>query len=287
MHQLFCLGEYKSQQQVEEEFGVSILRFNALKKALPKEWVIECKEVTQTVFQPIKPHGYDVCLHAFHRGFSQKVYRFLSNDIMLVHNKYIKWMQELGQDFSEGILDFAQDFMNIYKVTNVAKFRSFQYRLLHRAIITNIQLFNWGIKSHNLCSFCLKEEETLGHLFVECPIIKELWRKIYVYIREEYCTTEISMSASNVIKNKLVEKKGHVINFICLISKQYIYAQRCLGRDVSFPALKAYIMRIKSIEKYIAQKNGKMRVHKMKWEKEVVGSTDELSLSQYVVDYFA
>ena len=48
----------------------------------------------------------------------------------MINNKYIKWVQELGSGFCEDVFKFGELHQDIYKVTNVAKYRSFQYRLL-------------------------------------------------------------------------------------------------------------------------------------------------------------
>ena len=45
-------------------------------------------------------------------------------------------------------------FKDIKKLTYISKLRSFQYRLLRRAITTNIQLKHWSIKDSDLCSNC-------------------------------------------------------------------------------------------------------------------------------------
>ena len=78
---------------------------------------------------------------------------------MIIHNKYMKWIQELGQDPFGSLHDFAQSHCKIYKVTNVTKYRSFQYRLLQRGLVTNIQLYKWDIVEDNLCTFCHQEVE--------------------------------------------------------------------------------------------------------------------------------
>ena len=46
---------------------------------------------------------------------------------MLIHNKYMKWKQELGTDLCESLCDFGKSHLDIFRTTNVAKYRSFQY----------------------------------------------------------------------------------------------------------------------------------------------------------------
>ena len=57
----------------------------------------------------------------------------------------------------------------------------------------------------------------------------------------------------------------HVINFICLIAKQYIYRQRCLQRQIGVNSFLYEIRHIENVEKYIAIKNGHLSKHNKKW----------------------
>ena len=51
----------------------------------------------------------------------------------------------------------------------------------------------------------------------------------------------------------------------CLITKHYVYRQRCQGKEILFPELKRYILSIETMEKYIAIKNQKLNLHLKKW----------------------
>ena len=56
------------------------------------------------------------------------------------------------------------------------------------------------------------------------------------------------------------------INLLCLFTKQYIYKQRCLNKQISFAELGASFRNMEKIEKYIATKNGKTNIHNKKWK---------------------
>ena len=75
------------------------------------------------------------------------------------------------------------------------------------------------------------------------------------------------MNAKSIIFNELTEKKNHAANFICLITKQYIYKNKCQNRALSIQELKALIRNIENTEKYIAEKNGKLGIHRKKWNR--------------------
>ena len=52
--------------------------------------------------------------------------------------------------------EFLQYFSDVYVITNINKYRSFQFRLLHRAVLLNDRLSKWGVVDTEMCSFCGK-----------------------------------------------------------------------------------------------------------------------------------
>ena len=124
-------------------------------------------------------------------GFSRYIYKYLGDDIILLHNKYLKWREDLGTEFVEDISQFGQEHLRIYKVTNVTKYRSFQYRMLQRAIVTNVQLYKWGIKDTSMCTFCNLYEESVIHVFCECEIAMQLWQHVKGYLQNNFVGIEI------------------------------------------------------------------------------------------------
>ena len=285
VHQLFQNKEYKTYEQVKNEFGLTILRYNSLKAAIPKSLKDYFIQNHRSVYSPIPPHNYDLCVLVFRQGWSRKVYSFLSQDVMLIHNKYIKWRVDLNEHLCDGILEFGRLHTLVYKVTNVPKLRSFQYRLLQRALVTNVHLAKWGIIPTSLCTFCKQDEENIIHLFIECPLVCQLWQKVYQYIvmRFSISRERLNCSMVNILTNQIYQPVNSVVNFICLITKQFIYSQRCLKGPIDFPVLKQRILHVECVEKYIAIKNGKLNVHNKKWG--TSSHLDNSSLNQYVTQY--
>ena len=285
VHQLFTQGHFKEFEQVKEEFGLTQLRYNSLKTAIPEQWKAELCELTKTCYLPSPPHTYDRCIGDQRGSLSQKVYKALQDDVMLLHSKYLKWRQDLGPEFNCGLVEFGSHHLRLYTITNVPKFRSFQYRLLQRAIITNVQLHAWGITDSPNCYYCNQQEETLMHLLYRCPTVKLFWEKILEQIVSTYVQSqfEINFTETNVIFNNIVSKRNHIGNFICLLGKQYIYRQRCLKNSLDHVAFKNYINQIQCIEKFIAISNNKVNQHSKKWQKGQ--SNMDLSIQQYCENY--
>ena len=62
VHQLFKDRKFKSKEQVMNQYGLTTLRYNSLKTALPLEWKKYFMEQDKECFFPIPPHKYDRCI---------------------------------------------------------------------------------------------------------------------------------------------------------------------------------------------------------------------------------
>ena len=151
---------------------------------------------------------------------------------------------------------------------NVPKYRSFQYRLLNSAIVTNVQLKRWKIKQLENCTFGCQEKETYLHLFIFCTYVRKLWLELESFMDQEFGPKPINFSVETVMSNKLIEDPKNIKNFICLLCKQYIYRQRCFDKKLFFSELKQLIFQIRNIEKYIPIENNCYRKHVRKWSAE-------------------
>ena len=95
----------------------------------------------------------------------------------------------MGNDLV-GIVPFEQGelseaFSLIMKTTLSTKHREFQYRLIHRILVTNVKLKMWKLRDSDLCSFCNEHTETTTHLMWDCTHIQELWLKLFNWIKNE------------------------------------------------------------------------------------------------------
>ena len=120
--------------------------------------------------------------------------------------------------------------------------------------MTNVQLFKWGMRQDNMCSFCSLEVETMSHLFYHCTIVKELWSKIIDFAQEKYMSPIWDLSVKNVILDSVVQPRSHLMNFLCLMTKQFIYKQRCLKQELHFPIWLAHLRVIEKLRKVYCHK---------------------------------
>ena len=198
--------------------------------------------------------------------------RFIYRKVNEQHSsryKYAKWTNEL-QDAG---VEPKTLFQNVQKTCKSVKYNSFQYRLLHRTVITNVHLQKWGILDTDKCSFCGMERELYQHLFYGCNKVKAIWESVERLCRQldpRHCKNN-RFDYSNVILNTVNPSRSSVSNTIVLVAKQYIYAQRCLKNPLDKFELKGRILKCRNIEKYQAVKNDDIQKYLKKW------SPDELS----------
>ena len=58
----------------------------------------------------------------------------------------------------------------------------FQYKLIHRILGTNSQLYKMSIEKSDKCRLCQSDPETFMHLFVKCRHVVELWKDLENWI---------------------------------------------------------------------------------------------------------
>ena len=282
VYQLFIDQNFISYDQAQR-FGLSKMRYNSLKASIPKDWKDFFSTTSASQYMPVPPHNYDLSGLKSGRSWSSYVYQHISSDVLLLHNKYIKWLAEVGMDFCEGLFDFASKHVNIYKITNIPKLRSFQYRLLQRGLVTNILLSKWNMRNSDNCSFCDLEQETVIHLFFSCVRVRELWIEIVEYVENRF-NEKVNFNLTNTILDQWNPARGSIANLVCLASKQYIYAQKCLGQQLNFVDWKVKINAYENLEKYVAVKNGHLFKHNKKW-KVLSSSQNRTELDEYIGEY--
>ena len=183
------------------------------------------------------------------------LYRYLTEEHYLMYDYYVKWVKNFPEARFEEYLKFIE---NVTKITICVKLRSFQYRVLTHALITNVQLEYYRIRQNNRCSFCDIEKETVWHLFFDCGKIQDV-RK---YIEGLICTR---LTYRKVIFNDVRDNAKRVENMIVLLYKYYIYRARCMNVVISVPSCCEYVKSYETIEKEIAKTKGKQKQHEIKW----------------------
>ena len=265
-HILLHDGNFITYEQFKEKFDVQhdcILFYNSIISAIPQNWKVSIRDnyndhrnqPTQSNFQKVvnslKPSKliYSSLIEKQSTGIPDRI--------------IVKWNNDLSRAIEKEF--FSKAFIVAIQSTLSPKLRVFQYRLLHRNLVTNKDLFIWGIKDDNLCTFCNEEEETILHILWECYFSQAVWRQFFDLLHNN-TDVNIVFSAEEILLGVQNMDNNEFYNTLFTITKQFLYACKCKETLPSFNQLILKIDEWVRIEKYIAIKKGKLDKHNRKWE---------------------
>ena len=163
------------------------------------------------------------------------------------------------------------DWESIYLLPRICtlstKLRNFQFKFLHRRIATNSFLFKIKLSESNLCCFCQTAQETLLHLFWECPITEAFWNSVqqfFVFVDLIPASQVLTLCQCLGLKG---EKSALLFNHCLLLGRFYIYS--CKYKNVR-PSSIEYVNQVRcnlKLEKHVSIITGTQNAFQQKWHK--------------------
>ena len=74
-------------------------------------------------------------------------------------------------------------FKSLRTVCKETKLREFQYKFIHRTVLTKGELFKYGIKPDDECCFC-GEKDHIDHTFNHCSFTKSFVQKVTLWFNK-------------------------------------------------------------------------------------------------------
>ena len=250
---------------IMQKFGLperSRMYVNMVIHAVPTEWKEIVKNNQINLDAPNNPTALEIATSKI------KISKFIYSKIMqksnveLIQKLIEKWTQDIPNINLEEV-EFENFFQIIPKSIMSPKHRDFQFRLIHRVLVTNKSLKLWKIKESDRCTFCGLECETIKHILWDCMYVNRLWETLFNWITDKTNTT-ITFTVKDILLGITFEEMI-AFNCIFIITKQYIYATKCLEQKPDFNQLLSKIQYQKNVEKYIATKNNKLQSYENKW----------------------
>ena len=267
----------KSWEELNNQ-SLNWLDYQVLLKAIPPMW----KTILEEGQSSTEKVCYTCDVLSQCKNVSRKVYDdLIKNNEMLL--KY--WQRWLGGDLCDlNFHAFKGSFANIQKITKVTKYCDFKYRLLLGQLVFNADLVTWQKIDQDTCTFCGISKETCVHLFLECPVTKEIFNKMSEFWRSRNC--QFIVNLENIVLNTFHDNPAHVSNFTGLIAKQFIYKCRC--QKMLPLKWQEEIESIHDIELFSSRHNGKLSKHCKYWapfKPELLRLANETLIEQeYVVN---
>ena len=120
------------------------------------------------------------------------------------------------------------------------------------------------IVQSDLCTFCNSREETILHLFWDCPSVEKFWLDVIHFLKSNHFVhNDLEMNAQLIIFGG--KNIPDIVNLIMLIAKRYIYSSKINHSVPHITAFKSTISRYYKVEESIAFKADKLDLFIQKW----------------------
>ena len=264
------------------EMHCTQMEYNSMLDAIPRQWRQSLG--TSTRFQEMdltesNPIGMLEELEGLEKWAKIAYEKLNENQAVILERQ--AWLNKiLGENIPTQLVHKA--FLHVNKMCTVVKYRSFQYKLLHNAVICNDRLKHMGIVDSNRCTFCNAAKETISHLLVECSYVEKVWHKISKYLYETYQIV-VNITKRNVFLSTIMMAEGHqFLNLLIMIMKQKIYAARCLKKKPQTRQIINELEFIRSEQYQKAMTTGNVRMYNRMWPDTIIIDQNMVQLSQQI-----
>ena len=149
------------------------------------------------------------------------LYKVALNTQQNHHSAKAKWENKLNLTINNDM--WKQIFHICHRSLEDNVYKWFQMRIIYRILGTRSYLAKMQKTDNATCARCKSETETILHMFVTCPIVKELWTAIEKFIKNKIGLT-ISFSTFNIIFGHTLTDQNQIpINTILLVTKKCIF----------------------------------------------------------------
>ena len=173
------------------------------------------------------------------------------------------WQHELSTDIDTEW--WLTSYLDCFKWTVSTKLRSYFYQLRSKDLMTNKKLFDMKKRTDPTCGWCQTHIQDITHMLWDCPKIRPIWLRMSHWISFQF-DCDLMIERELVFLHDIeAGNKTNIFNLLILITSRYIYTSKLLNSTPNFQGAKNKILATEKMERNIATKNGKLRVHWKKW----------------------
>ena len=230
-----CNGKFvqltKAKKVISEDLNE--LSYNSLKAAIPRSWKETIKRDINESDRSISPgHTPHICLLnkllPITKLKNKEIYNKLIEKKITDPTSINTWIHLFP--FLEK-LEWKHIYRTNTKITKEPYFQSFNYKILNRITNCNHNLYKWGLSNSNVCAYC-PMVDTIEHHFFECPTVKEMWKKLANWLKNNHDTIhnyKLCEVLLGIPKSYFKDiDTFFIVNYTSLILKWYINQQRVL-----------------------------------------------------------
>ena len=131
-------GDILKIEDICTRYKITVMQANSILAAMPKEWKPLLKSACEKQKESQRKYNYDEFIQKEHEV--SKYYKKQNATNSIFKEAFKKW-QKSDESLDCTFDEYCESFSDLYVITNNTKLRSFQYRILHKAIVLNSHLF--------------------------------------------------------------------------------------------------------------------------------------------------
>ena len=153
-----------------------------------------------------------------------------------IHNEDQTGLKRWSEKLSLKKDVWTKNFKSLKNIFRETKLKEFQFKLIHRTIVTKKELFRFGIMANDECVYC-GDRDSIEHSFIECMFTRLFTQKVLNWFNQvNACqispTTEETLFgiAASSHDTTIIRKFNYTALFMC----HYIYSAKLNSLAISF-----------------------------------------------------
>lgn len=172
-----------------------------------------------------------------------------------------KWDDKLNTN-----IKWDTTFLKVHNIKEI-KLKWFQIRIVNRILATNITLQHMGIERDSDCTFCMRERESIQHIFWRCEHIGPFWQQFQLNVNRDCGHSGLLTLNENIVLfgHDSNFESDEIFDLILLLAKFFIYKCRINRNIPRMDLFKRYLKTRYETEKYISRVNMTFDNFMLKW----------------------
>ena len=249
-------GQFFSYQEFKNKFAckTNFLQFYQVVSAIPKHLVTKAKSTgppESELYIENSPLFQLDDQTAIHLGKAK------TKDFYSLFNKKIhtrcqtgptKWNQTMHLDGEA----WKKIFNSLKNICKESKLKEFQFKLIHRIVVTKKELFRYGIKTDDECLYC-GEHDSINHTFTDCEFVKHFVKNVIDWfnaVNNSYFIPTIEEKLFGIMSGPYDKTLLKKFNYTTLFMRYYIHTCKMHNKAIHLSTFVDKVLLKYRIEKF-------------------------------------
>ena len=243
-------------QEFKNKFAckTNFLQFYQVVSAIPKHLVTKAKNTVPSegeLFNNNSPLFQLGDLTAIHLGKAKTkdFYCLLNKKIhMRCQTGPTKWNQTMHLDR----VAWKGIFNSLKNTCKESKLKEFQFKLIHRIVVTKKELFWYGIKTDDECLYC-SEHDSIDHTFSDCEFVKHFVKSVIDWfnaVNNSNFIPTIEEKLFGILSGRYDKTLLRKFNYTTLFMRYYIHTCKMQNKAIHLSTFVDKVLSKYRLEKF-------------------------------------